>query len=147
MVITLFIGQHAFLSNFYRSSLTGPSGIVYPTAEHAFQASKTKDRELRLRVARAPTPGTAKRYGRQLDLPANWDTRRLKMMRLVLRAKFSDEHEGLQEQLMATGHAHLVEGNTWHDQFWGDCRCAEHAGEPGKNFLGLFLMELRRELA
>lgn len=143
-MITLFIGQHAFLSNFYRSSLTGPSGIVYPTAEHAFQAAKTKDAAQRRIIACAMTPGGAKRLGRGVDLIDGWDTKRLKIMRLVLRLKFQDD---LAEKLVATGHAHLVEGNTWHDQFWGDCRCAEHADELGKNFLGLFLMELRRELS
>ena len=65
-------------------------------------------------------------------------------MRALLWAKFSAEP--LRTRLLATGEAQLVEGNTWHDQTWGQCQCVAHVGQPGRNLLGRLLMEVRREL-
>jgi predicted NAD-dependent protein-ADP-ribosyltransferase YbiA (DUF1768 family) len=43
-------------------------------------------------------------------------------------------------------HPHrLVEGNTWHDPFWGDCHCGRCPAD-GENMLGGVLMELRDTL-
>ena len=56
-------------------------------------------------------------------------------MRTALQLKFSDPT--LRAQLIATGDAELIEGNTWNDTFWGVCR------GTGKNMLGTLLMELR----
>jgi predicted NAD-dependent protein-ADP-ribosyltransferase YbiA (DUF1768 family) len=44
----------------------------------------------------------------------------------------------------------MIEGNWWHDNFWGDCYCNNKSGKhpeclkPGLNKLGLLLMNLRR---
>lgn len=40
----------------------------------------------------------------------------------------------------------LVEGNTWHDQVWGDRRCPAHTGHDGFNALGRMLVMLRAEI-
>jgi predicted NAD-dependent protein-ADP-ribosyltransferase YbiA (DUF1768 family) len=61
----------------------------------------------------------------------------------VLEAKFADRD--LADRLVATHPHKLVEGNTWHDQFWGDCHCGRCPGE-GENMLGVALMELRDKL-
>jgi hypothetical protein len=66
-------------------------------------------------------------------------------MSAVLRAKFADPD--LRAKLLASGDADLVEGNTWHDQTWGDCCCGRRACSGlGANRLGRMLMELRDEL-
>lgn len=41
---------------------------------------------------------------------------------------------------MATGNEMLVEGNNWHDKFWGVC------GGEGENHLGKMLMHIRERL-
>ncbi len=41
MKINSFTGEHGFLSNFH-PSLMEWEGISYPTAEHAFQAAKSR---------------------------------------------------------------------------------------------------------
>ena len=46
---------------------------------------------------------------------------------------------------LATGGAVLVEGNTWHDNYWGCCTCSRCAGRRGRNNLGRLLMKLRAE--
>lgn len=141
-----FRGRWAFLSNFHRAPLTW-EGIDYPTSEHAFNAGKTLDPAARLSIAVASTPREAKRLGRMVQLRPGWDeTVRFEVMAAVLRAKFCC-HPGRVDALLTTGDAVLVEGNTWHDQTWGDCRCGRAACTgPGENHLGRLLMELRAEL-
>lgn len=145
-VIDSFTGKYAFLSNFY---LGEPLvyWLVFDTAEHMFNALKTKDDSEAMWVSNAPTPAEAKRRGRQVTLKPGWDaTERFRAMRLTLGTKFLND-ASLRSQLLATGDAELVEGNSWHDNVWGDCRCGRSAcATPGENHLGRLLMELREDL-
>lgn len=145
-IITQFRGSWAFLSNFHPAVLEW-EGITYPTSEHAFNAGKTLDRADRLHIAAAPTPGEAKRLGRAVKLRPLWDASvRYDVMREVLWAKFTC-HPGRINALVGTGDAELIEGNTWHDQHWGDCSCGlPKCAVPGANHLGRMLMELRDNL-
>ncbi|KPM56270.1 hypothetical protein ACG83_10350 [Frankia sp. R43] len=141
-----FSGGWGFLSNFHISVLTW-EGRQYPTAEHAFNAGKTLDPTWRDRIAAAGNPGEAKRLGRRAPLRPEWDARvRYEVMAQVLAAKFVGPQRIA--ALLSTGDAELVEGNRWHDQHWGDCRCGRPAcAEPGLNHLGRLLMARRAELA
>lgn len=142
-VIARFSGAYRFLSNFYPAPVLW-DGIVYPTAEHAFNAGKTAGAGDRVLISMASTPAEAKRIGRTVHLRPDWDTvHRYEVMRDVLELKF--RAEGLREQLLATGDAELVEGNDWHDTHWGVCECRRHSG-VGDNHLGRLLMELRAQL-
>ena len=144
--IDSFQGQYRFLSNFSpTTTIVDRYGITYRTAEHAYQAGKTEDSWERKQIAAVRTAGEAKRLGRHLTLPLDWDERRHTVMRMVLVAKFSDPD--LARLLIETGDAELVEGNNWHDQFWGDCVCGRMSCDtPGENWLGQHLMHLRDEL-
>jgi ribA/ribD-fused uncharacterized protein len=146
-VIDLFTGRYAFLSNFYPSKIR-LDGVVYPTAEHAFQAYKTDDLAQRMLIRQASTPKLAKRLGRQAPLRPDWERGKVEVMRQVLREKFRPERSGMLAGMLArTGDAWLVEGNTWHDNVWGSCRCGRPAcNKPGQNMLGQLLMEVREEL-
>lgn len=148
-MIEHFRGRWAFLSNFFPSVLTW-EGITYPSGEHAFNAGKTVIRGERIAVANAVSPLIAKRLGRRvITLRPEWDTRhRYDVMAAVLRAKFTC-HPLRVEALLSTGDHYLIEGNTWHDQHWGDCNCGLRikCAAPGQNHLGRMLMELRAELA
>lgn len=151
-VISRFLNRHWVFSNFY------PAIVVfenedYPTAEHAFQAAKTLDPIVRRRISRAATPGIAKRIGQSVELRPMWDDIKLDVMKMILRSKFEDSE--LREDLLATGDAVLIEGNTWGDRFWGACigpdatlpRWDDGSGYIyGENHLGHLLMELRDEL-
>ncbi len=132
--ITRFSGDHAFLSNFHPHPFTW-SGRVWPSSEHAYQASKTLDPADRDRIRAAPTPGVAKRLGRRVALRPDWDAVKRSLMRSILVAKFSDP--ALRDALAATGDARLVEGNTWGDTYWGVCR------GQGRNHLGRILEQIR----
>lgn len=146
-IIESFYGRWAFLSHFYPSVLTY-EGIVYPTGEHAYNAAKTLDRVKRYEIAEAATPAKAKKMGRAVELRPLWkEALRYEVMRDVLRAKFTCR-PGRVQALLSTGDAVLIEGNYWHDQHWGNCRCGRpQCTKPGLNVLGLLLMELRYELA
>jgi ribA/ribD-fused uncharacterized protein len=144
--IDRFSGNYHFLSNFYPHPVRGAHGIVYPTAEAAFHGGKTATPWVRAWIAAAPTPSEAKRRGRLVALRPGWDQHRHVVMRAVLETKFTDRH--LANRLLETGDAVLVEGNHWHDQYWRCCRCGRPAcAEPGENWLGRHLMDVRADLA
>jgi len=118
-------------------------GIVYPSVEHAYQAAKTNNWSERAWIIAAPTPAKAKRIGRSVTLRPDWDNIKVDIMYQILKSKFWLPK--LKKQLLATNSATLIEGNTWHDNFWGNCVCAKCKDVEGKNVLGTLLMQLRRE--
>lgn len=138
MKIDSFSGEYEFLSNFYPSTVCDADGITYPTVEHYFQAMKTVYLPERQKIAAAPTPGKAKRMGRRVFLRSDWNAIKVEVMRQGLKQKFSDAN--LRKKLLATGDSELIEGNWWHDTFWGMCNGV------GENHLGKLLMEIREEL-
>lgn len=146
-VIDSFTGNYRWLSNFWEDEHPIQMWIEFPTAEHLYNSLKTSDLSEAMWVANAATPDEAKRRGQQVTLKKDWDTSgRLPAMRQTLGAKFF-QNALLRSKLLCTEDAWLVEGNTWHDQFWGDCRCGRAAcSEPGQNWLGRLLMELRSDL-
>lgn len=113
-------------------------GINYPSAEHAYVAAKTVDLELRRTIANLPTAGDAKRFGRDIHLRSDWEQVKGAEMLSILRIKFTDPV--LREKMINIGHAHLIEGNTWGDTYWGVCN------GQGQNMLGKLLMQVRDEI-
>lgn len=142
-VIDNFSGQYRFLSNFYLSPFEY-RGIVYPTVEHFFQAQKTVIIYERQLIACMATPGQAKRAGRECTLRSDWEILKNKVMEYGVHRKFEDK--GLAQLLLATGDAVLIEGNTWHDNYWGQCSCERCRNIIGKNMLGHTLTMERTKL-
>ena len=140
-MIASFTGTYKFLSNFYPCSIEY-DGIVYPTLEHAYQAAKTEDNEERLEILECNTAGRAKRMGQKVTLRADWEDIKLDVMLELLRTKFKNKK--LRMWLITTGDATLIEGNYWHDNFYGECYCAGCGGN-GQNHLGKHLMFVRKE--
>lgn len=139
-VIDRFVWPWDVLSNFHQSPLIY-QGITYPTVEHAFQAAKTHERFLREQIAEAKTPSVAKQLGRQVKLRGDWEDVKDSVMEELLTIKFSEIEPAM--LLNTSGDSLLVEGNNWHDQYWGDCRCGQHIGVTGLNRLGELLMVVR----
>lgn len=136
--IDRFDGEYYFLSNFYPTTVYF-EGFAYPSAEHAYVAGKTEDETLRRVIAKIPTAGEAKRYGRKIRLRKDFDSLKLGMMMTIVYSKFS-RNLRLKENLIDTGDAELIEGNTWGDTYWGVCEGVGH------NFLGKALMTVRKEI-
>jgi ribA/ribD-fused uncharacterized protein len=148
-VINSFRDIHACLSNFYHYPVNA-CGWLCPTNEHGLVLSKCATSWDKQRVTDAmssgSTPGMAKRMGRHVDLRKEWEAIKIPVMTELIRQKFVvDSFPG--KHLMLTYPSLLVEGNVWHDQFWGDCRC-DRSGcvEPGQNWLGRLLMVRRAQL-
>jgi hypothetical protein len=133
--ITEFRYQYDFLSNF-SPCVVSLAAQVYRTVEHAYQAAKCVNSEDEFRVRFAPSPGKAKRLGGKVLLRPDWEQVKMTIMADLLWQKFGLNRE-LRAQLLATGDRELVEGNTWHDTFWGRC------GGRGTNHLGNLIMRIR----
>jgi ribA/ribD-fused uncharacterized protein len=144
--IAEFKGKYRFLSNFYAVWIVDADGIKYPTLEHAFQAHKTLDLELRTEIAGLADPAEAKRAGRQLRLRTDWEVVKRDVMAGLLELKFR-AGSALADRLLDTGNAWLVEGNYWCDNEWGDCYCGgPRCRARGRNWLGIALMQRREAL-
>lgn len=144
MAVDRFDGGYRFLSNFYPCPVT-VGDITYPSAEHAYQASKTREFAIRNRVAALPTPGEAKRFGRRIELRSDWERAKKPVMLVVVLTKFT-ENPLLGAQLADTADMEdprLTEGNYWHDNYWGSCFCDKCTARPGLNYLGKILMAVR----
>lgn len=144
MAVDRFEGEFRFLSNFHPCTVT-IGDIIYPSAEHAFQASKTLEFALRIRIAGLRAPGDAKRLGRSLALRPDWESVKKPFMLAVVLAKFT-QHPDLRARLADTADMpdpQLTEGNTWHDNYWGSCTCLRCCALPGLNYLGKALMAVR----
>ena len=138
--IDSFRGKYFFLSNFYPAPVMY-KGLTYQNNEAAFQAQKTFSPELQTTFTTL-APSDAKRKGRHVRLRQDWEQVKDRIMEEIVRAKFI-QNPKLKEQLLSTGDAILIEGNTWNDRYWGvDARSG-----IGENHLGKILMKVRSELS
>ena len=152
-MITEFTGQYRFLSNFW--DLTQHAhcvkcsfGITYPTVEHAYQASKSINKDIRLYISHLSTPDKARKEGRELATGSKWDRAKVQIMEDLVRQKFTGCNE-LKDMLLSTGIQQIMEGNRWNDTFWGAIWTEDRFGGGewvGENHLGKILMKIREEL-
>jgi predicted NAD-dependent protein-ADP-ribosyltransferase YbiA (DUF1768 family) len=117
--LTLFEGEHAFLSNDSPATVH-LDGQAFPSVTLAFNAAKALHDRLR--------PG----------MQREWDAASPGLMRRLLRSKFA--HPQSRAALLATGDKHLSHTAEGADPFW-------HAPNgQGENTLGKLLMDLRAQL-
>lgn len=149
-MIAEFSGEYRFLSNFWFVNVIYDH-MTYPTVEHAYQAAKTHDLVHRQYIQTLQTPGLAKREGRKVTLREDWDDVKVLVMKNLVWQKF--QRRDLKQRLLATGEQELIEGNRWHDNFWGICSCGacclkrSYLPHDTENHLGIILMETRAKLA
>lgn len=163
-VIKEFKGQYDWASNFAPCKIDFQN-IVYESTEALYQAwkfsvddtlkvqvetvvngkkvVKTQEVNAREHIAKL-SPGAAKRAGRKAKLCWNWDTVRVEVMRVALDLKYNQEP--YKSYLLRTDNAIMIEGNYWHDNFWGDCSCPKCEHVKGINMLGKLTMEKRDAL-
>lgn len=140
--IDAFFGQYRFLSNFY-PAVVKFEGIVFTSTEAAYQAAKSLDPADWKRLS-SMTAAESKKAGQELALREDWDEVKLDIMLDLLRQKFSKNL--FWQRLQATAPRFLVEGNNWHDTFWGVCNGCKKVGPHspyGENWLGQWLMRIR----
>jgi len=144
-IIDSFRGQYRFLSNFYGCAVEY-EGMLYPTTEHAYQAAKSTNPIQRAIFQTIPQerPNEAKQLGGIIERREDFDNVRKQVMLDLQRLKYAQKD--FKEKLLATGDAILIEGNHWHDNFWGNCICRRCEDIEGQNNLGLAIMQVRDEL-
>lgn len=135
--INSFKNEHAFLSNFFSPAPTEYEGLIYDCSESAYQAAKSIDLMERIKFV-SLNGAQAKKLGKSVKLRADWDKVKISVMCTIVLNKF-ENNPALRKLLVDTGDAVLIEGNYWHDTFWG-----VHDG--GSNHLGIILMDVRELL-
>lgn len=165
-MISSFTDKYAFLSNFYpciineerkyfekkeipELNITDVGYDIihhfnWPSAEHYYQSLKTINLEEKIKVFLCKTPGQAKRMGNKLTLISNWEKIKVPNMEFVVTEKFR-QNKDLLELLLNTYPERLLEGNYWHDNFWGKCLCKKCSDIITKNHLGIILMSIRNQ--
>jgi ribA/ribD-fused uncharacterized protein len=113
------------------------AGMEYPSVEHAFQAAKTDDVDVKKQIANS-SAREAKSIGRTVVIPLSWDERRLAVMEALIRQKFFSD-DTLRDKLVETGEE-VLEMVRRGDGFWG----VDQDG-VGENNLGKILMKVRAE--
>lgn len=141
-MIREFRGNNYFLSNFSSIGNIEINGCVFSNGEAAFHSFKDLSKRT---MFKSLTPSEAKRFGRQVRLRADWEIVKDDIMYQVIKAKFI-QNETLKIKLLNTGNEKLVEGNRWHDNYWGSCICPNCQTKKGRNQLGKTLMRVRTEL-
>ncbi len=138
-VIDSFSGPYRFLSNFWLAPVTY-EGITYPSSEHAYQAAKSLNKDIREAFSEISSPAEIKRLGQTITIRPDWEDVKINVMRDIVTAKF-EQNDYLMRLLMETKGCHLIEGNTWGDRFWGECPIGN-----GRNELGKILMGIRDDI-
>ena len=141
-MIDKFVDYYHFLSNFYMRPFVF-DGIEYKSVEHAYQSFKSNNDDEREYIRNLSTASETKKAGRLVNMREDWEDIKYNLMLDLVRAKFQDVY--LCKLLMETLNNTLIEGNTWHDNVWGDCKCESCSKVEGKNWLGEILMIVREE--
>ena len=133
-----FVGEYRWLSNYFPCRIEWDSR-VYGSTEAAYHSGKYPATERDVFTTLDPDGAKKLAHKKPYDTGA-WETRKLRTMREVTWAKFS-QHPELTKKLLATGDRYLEETNWWGDKFWG-----VYQGE-GQNLFGRILMDTRARLS
>lgn len=142
-IICNFGGEYEWLSNFYPCRVEY-KGLTYLSSEAAFQAQKVLDDKERVAFT-SLNAHESKKLGRKVKLRKDWDDVKDEEMANIVKAKFT-QNRNLKRLLICEADGVLVEGNTWHDNYWGDCFCEKCRDKIGENRLGIILMNVRRDI-
>ena len=141
-----FRGRLKFCSNMQLGRVY-LDGIGYDSVEHAYQAGKFLDDRIREKFrVRGLKPQEAKRLAHSMKhlMRPDWLAVQLPLMEDLVRQKF--KAPDLRLMLLNTKDEVLVEGNYWHDNFFGACTCDDCKPKPKSNHLGLIIMKVRKEI-
>jgi ribA/ribD-fused uncharacterized protein len=117
-------------------------GIAYWTVENFYQAMKTEKQDIQTRSLLANmNPYEAKKFGRRIKLRPDWNSIKLQVMECALKHKFKKGTSWYSRLLQDAGP--VIEHNTWHDNYWGDCHCSRCRNTKGLNHLGRLIEQMR----
>lgn len=138
--ILFYEGKWYMFSNF-SSFMVHWCGIDWITVEHAYQATKFIDKEIRILIQKARSAHDAKKIARAnlQRVRPEWEQIKLNVMESILRAKL-EQHAYIRQKLLETKDAVIIEDSP-KDNFWG-----RGSNWEGQNHLGKLWMKLRQEL-
>jgi N-glycosidase YbiA len=140
MPITFYTPRFYVFNNFSAHAIEF-RGRLYPTGEHAYQATKCTDPRAQEAIRQARSPLEAKQLANETYRAArdpDWGNKKVAVVEEILRAKLA-QHEEAREALRKSGHEDIVEDSPT-DYFWG-----AGADGSGQNVLGKLWMKLRAE--
>ncbi|MDA1359749.1 NADAR family protein [Glycomyces luteolus] len=138
MAINFYTPKYYVFNNFSAHSIEY-RGKLYPTSEHAYQATKCTDPVGQETIRRARSPLQAKTLANETYRAAkdpDWGRKKVGVLEEILRAKL-EQHAEAREALKDSGREDIVEDSPT-DYFWG-----EGADGSGQNMLGKLWMKLR----
>lgn len=141
MAVDFYTPSFYVLNNF-SAHIVEFRGVLYPTAEHAYQATKCTDKAGKEAIRLARSPLLAKHVANEVYASVkdpDWECKKVAVMEELLRAKLA-QHEEVLDALKRSGTEGIAEDSPV-DFFWG-------AGEDGseQNRLGKLWMKVRAEL-
>lgn len=138
MGVDSFMDEYRFLSNFWPAEVVYMD-LVFPSVENAYQAAKCKF-EYDMLIFTRLTAGDAKKRGRAVEMRDDWDDVKTLVMNDLVAQKFRDPK--LRYKLKNIS-GPIIEGNYWHDNYWGKCICSRCSTRVAQNKLGCILMDIR----
>jgi ribA/ribD-fused uncharacterized protein len=135
-----FYEQDFYIFSNFSSFMLEWDGKLWPTSEHAYQAARFADPEVKELIRNMRSAHDALKYmeaNRDKSMPG-WADTKLSVMKRILFAKV-EQHPYVKKKLLDSGDRELVE-NSWRDSFWG-----WGPNKDGANHLGKLWMEVREE--
>ena len=129
-----FFGTYRWLSNYHLVDIEY-DGLIYPSTEHAYQAAKFTDINIRKEFINLSCLD-ARLKGQSNKPNDNWNDIKYSVMYEVILYKFKHNTE-LKNKLLKTDSKYLEETNHWNDTYYGVCN------DIGENNLGKILMNIR----
>lgn len=138
-----FYPREFFMLDNFASFQIEYGDVIWPTAEHLYQASHFFETHPGLadQILHAPSAHEAYKIARanKQFVPDYWDEIKLELMEEIEKLKL-EQHPYIQKKLLETGDLPIVEDST-KDDFWG-----WGPNHDGRNELGKIWMRLRDEL-
>lgn len=138
-----FYPREFFVFDNFSSFKVRVDGVVYPTVEHAYQASKflTSAPEVAKEIMECFSAHDAQKigYANKDKQCENWDEIKLSVMERLLRLKL-EQNPYVKKKLLQTGDYTICEDSP-KDSFWGIGQ-----DRKGRNELGKLWMKLREEI-
>lgn len=144
-MINNFSSDYAFLSDDFLVPVWY-EGIWYPSAEHAYQASRTIYPKQKMLILECKTAIEAIRLSnsKAITFRTGWKELREQTKRTILTSKF--KNKDLAQKLIDTYPRKLINENNYHDNYWGNCKCKNCFHSRGKNKSGIILTSVRTNL-
>lgn len=137
----IFFYEHDFyiFSNFSAFAVEW-KGKLWMTSEHAYQAEKFDDEEMKMQIFNSRSAHEAFKFAgdNKSKRRADWNDIKLKIMKDILREKVL-QHPYVKKKLIDSGDKELIE-DSWRDSYWG-----WGPNKDGENHLGKLWMEVRDE--